>query len=134
MERKNLAILASVFAVSVVVGFGVGELTGPEKKEKSGKFMKDVSFTANSSNPVTEASFDNRNMSLIVQPGKNASFYLGFNGTVKALNNLLHDGDIHELRKMKALGGKTYLLYFRYSDDANVTGDGWLTLYRVREL
>lgn len=133
MEDKNLAIIAGIFILSTAVGFSTGHFTTGNSPAPD-EYDEEVDFTANSSNPVEKASFDDRNISLIVQPAKNASFFLEIRDKVNKLEALAHDGDVHELRKIKAISGKTYLFYFRYSDDPNTTGDEWLTLYRIREL
>lgn len=133
MENRDLAVMAGIFILSVAAGFYAGNFTtGADPAPEN--FDREVEFTANSSGPVQKASFDGNNISLIVQPGKNASFFLEVKDSVNGLEGLEHDGEVHELRKIKALNGKTYLFYFRYSDDANVTGDEWIMLYRIREL
>lgn len=130
MERSFVGVLVVLFLVSAVVGFSFGD----PNENQSDRFREDVSYTANASNPIEEVTFDERNMSLIVQPGAEASFYLNINGTVEPLEGLRHDGDVHELRDFVTLEGKMYLLEMRYHDDPKESGDEWITLYRITEL
>lgn len=130
MDRKFAALVSGVFLVSVAIGFSFGS----PQDQGSDRFRQDVSFTANSSNPIEEVFFDERNISLIVQPDKEADFYLNVNKTVTPLEGLKHDGEVHQLRDFVTVDGEMYLLEMRYHDDAEVEGDEWITLYRVTKL
>jgi hypothetical protein len=129
--RQDLALsFTAVFVLALGLGYGIGSMgtTG------SSDYVEDTSFTANASNPVQKVSFDGRNISLIVQPAKNASFFMDVNGTVEPLEGILHDGEVHELRDFVTVDGKMYLLSMRYNDNAEESGDEWITIYRIREL
>lgn len=129
--EQNLALsFAAVFIVASGLGYGIGSMD----RGGSSEYMEDVSFTANASNPVQRATFDDRNISLIVRPDQNASFYMDVNGTVQPLEGLRHDGEVHELREFVTIRGNMYLLSMRYNDDAEESGDEWITLYRVRQV
>lgn len=129
MDRKTVLLSVLVLLVSAGIGFSLGA-----PQQESSAYREDVDFTANASNPIEEVIFDDRSMSIIVQPDQEASFFINVNGTVEPLEGLQHDGEVHELRKFVTLEGKMYLLNLRYSDDAEETGDEWLTLYRITEL
>lgn len=128
MEQRLLVSFTAVFVLALGLGYGIGSMNA----SGSSDYMEDVSFTANASNPVQEVTFDGRNMSLIVQPAQNATFYFDINGTVTPIEGLRHDGQVHELKKFVTIRGKMYLLSLRYNDDAEESGDEWITLYRVR--
>lgn len=129
MDRETVLLSVLVLLVSAGVGFSLGT---PELR--SSAYRENVDFTANASNPIEEVIFDERSMSIIVQPGQKASFFINVNGTVEPLEGLQHDGEVHELRKFVTLEGKMYLLNLRYSDDSEEKGDEWLKLYRIIEL
>lgn len=130
MEQRLAVSFAAVFIIALGLGYGIGSMDSGGSSE----YIDDVSYTANASNPVQRVSFDGRNISLIVQPADNTTFYLDVNGTVEPLKGLVHDGDIHEIRDFVTIRGKMYLVSMRYNDDAEESGDEWITIYRIREV
>ncbi len=131
MERKTVLVSVAVFLVSAAVGFTAGS---PSEGESFPGYREDVDFTANASNPIEEVRFDDRNMSLIVQPGDEAEFFIEVDNQVEPLEGIRHDGNINELTDFVTLEGNMYLLNFRYTDDPEASGDEWITLYRITEL
>ena len=105
-----------------------------QQQDQYDGFREDVSFTANATNPIEEVRFDDRNMSLIVQPGEKADFFIESNENVEPIEGLIHDGDIREGTDFVTLEGNMYLLNFRYTDNPDENGDEWITLYRITEL
>lgn len=131
MERKTVFVSLAVFLVSAAVGFTAGS---PAQEKGSSMFREDVDFTANASNPIEGVRFDDRNISLIVQPGEEAEFFIEVDNQVEPLEGIRHDGKINELTDFVTVEGKMYLLNFRYTDDPEASGDEWITLYRITEL
>lgn len=131
MKQKTVLVSVAVFLVSAAVGFTAGSTP---QEAASSAYREDVDFTANASNPIEEVRFDDRNMSLIVQPGEEAQFFIEVDNQVEPLEGIRHDGNINELTDFVTLEGKMYLLNFRYTDDPNSSGDEWITLYRITEL
>jgi hypothetical protein len=131
MERETVLVSLAVFVVSAAVGFTAG--SSPQEATSS-VYREDVDFTANASNPIEEVRFDDRNMSLIVQPGEEAQFFIEVDNQVEPLEGTRHDGNINELTDFVTLEGNMYLLNFRYTDDPDSSGDEWITLYRITEL
>lgn len=131
MKQNTVLVSLAVFLVSAAVGFTAGSTP---QEAASSAYREDVDFTANASNPIEEVRFDDRNMSLIVQPGEEAQFFIEVDNQVEPLEGIRHDGNINELTDFVTLEGKMYLLNFRYTDDPNSSGDEWITLYRITEL
>jgi hypothetical protein len=131
MERETVLVSLAVFVVSAAVGFTAG--SSPQEATSS-VYREDVDFTANASNPIEEVRFDDRNMSLIVQPGEEAQFFIEVDNQVEPLEGTRHDGNINDLTDFVTLEGNMYLLNFRYTDDPDSSGDEWITLYRITEL
>lgn len=130
MEQRLAVSFAAVFIIALGLGYGIGSMDSGGSSE----YIDDVSYTANASNPVQRVSFDGRNISLIVQPADNTTFYLDVNGTVEPLKGLVHDGKVHKIRDFVTIRGKMYLVSMRYNDDAEESGDEWITIYRIREV
>lgn len=130
MKRETIVLSVTVFIVSTALGFTVSS----QGQEETSTYREDVSFTANTTNPIEEVSFDKRNLSLIVQPGQKAQFFMEIDSQVEPLKGIRHNGNINELTDFITIEGKMYLFNFRYSDDPEVSGDEWITLYRITEL
>lgn len=130
MEQRLILSFTAVFILASGLGYGLGSMNSGGSSD----YMEDVSFTANASNPVERVTFDNRNISLIVQSGQNASFFLDVNETVRPLEGLRHDGEVHEFREFVTVDGGMYLLSLRYNDNSEQSGDEWITLYRIRRV
>jgi len=132
MEQKDYAVILAAFAVSTAIGFIAGTFQNPEPVQST--YDERLDFTANDSNTIVDAKFDNRTIKLILRPGNTTEFYFEEEGEVKELDNIKRDGEVHEIRDIISIRGKTYLLYMRYNDDRQKQGDEWLKLYRVKEL
>lgn len=131
MERKTVLVSVAVFLVSAAVGFTAGSMP---QETASSAYREDVDFTANASNPIEEVRFDERNMSLVVQPGEEAEFFIEVDDQIEPLEGIKHDGNINELTDFVTLEGEMYLLNFRYTDDPEKSGDEWIKLYRITGL
>ncbi len=131
MDREMVLVSLAVFVFSAAAGFTAG--SSPQEATSS-VYREDVDFTANASNPIEEVRFDDRNMSLIVQPGEEAQFFIEVDNQVEPLEGTRHDGNINDLTDFVTLEGNMYLLNFRYTDDPDSSGDEWITLYRITEL
>lgn len=132
MEQKDYAVMAAAFLISAAIGFGAGSLQTDQ--ETSSTYDERLDFTANDSNTIVDARFDNRTIKLILRPGNTTEFYFEEEGNVIELDNIKRDGQVHEVRDIISIRGKTYLLYMRYNDDPEQQDDEWLTLYRVKQL
>lgn len=130
MDRQIVVVSALVFLAAVVTGFALGS---PEEKAAS-TYREDVSYTANASNPIEEVRFDDRNISLMVQSGEKAQFFIEADNEVEPIQGLKHDGNINEYSDFITLEEDMYLLNFRYRDDSEASEDEWITLYRITKL
>ncbi len=138
MDRQTLLVGVSVFILLAFAGFYLG--TGQDSPSGPGsdtKFSTLMNTTVDDDDEIATARFDNRTLDLMYEDTEEARFYIDIDrdGSFdKEFDGLKHNGEVYNVTETVNLGESTYMLYFRYKDSGNETGDGWLWLYRVREL
>ncbi len=134
-DRKTLLIASSVFVVLAFAGFYAGNLT-----DKEVKYDRTVNFTVNPGRDIVTARFNGESIDIMRESRSRVRFYLDLdrdgNGAENQgeLTDLTRNGTVQETTELVNLDGTNYRLYFRYRDDGEIENDGWLTLYRVKEL
>lgn len=125
-EKEQLYLAIPALLVALVVGYSIGSTPTEE-------FDTSLDVNVNSSNPVGTASFDNRELTVMHQNDAEGKFFMDVTGDGSADReiDIIRDGSVHQITEIVTLDGKTYFVYFRYSDDPEKTGDSWLKIYRA---
>lgn len=135
MDRREYLIGASIFIISTAVAFGMGSLffDGQQSQKYSELFNATVDFDQS----AETIEFNNQSLQLMFENRQQARMYIDtdVDGSFDIeLTDLVRDGEEHTVTQLVKYGSTSYRLHFRYSDNENVTGDGFLTLYQIQEL
>jgi hypothetical protein len=134
MDRREYLISLSILLISTSAAFGVGSLFFNDQPQRYSELFN---TTVGSDQPVKTVDFDNQSLQLMFESGQKARMYIDTDkdGSFDIeLRDLVRDGEKHTLTQLVTYSSTSYRLYFRYSDDKNLSGDGFLTLYRIQEL
>ncbi len=134
MESRDLVLAASIFVLATGAGALFGQSFQSEPVEQ--RYSKLLDVRVNSSNQIATANFDNRSIDLLYESSAKAGMYIDVDqdGSFDTeLEGLTRDGEEHTKVELLGIESDGYMLYFRYSDDFNVSGDGFLELYQVRK-
>lgn len=123
-------VLTVLLALTGFYAFFVQADTGVESPEEEG--FKNV--TADAENQVATASFYNRSIDIMYEDTEEAKMYLDYDrdGSFDYQLDVQSDGEYHNTSRTVRLDGEEFALYFKYIDYSDRTGDGEITLYKVR--
>lgn len=135
MERRDYLIAVAILMISTSIGFGAGGLLLEDRQlEKYSEFLNE---TVNADQSSKTVEFDNHSLQIMFESTQKARMYIDtdVDGSFDVeLTDLKHDGVKHTTTELVTYNSTSYRLHFRYKDDENVSGDGFLTLYRIQEL
>jgi hypothetical protein len=128
MENQDYAVAVLALILSAGIGFAAHQEFFTEQK-----FSKSLDIRIDNENSEETIQFQNHSFGLTYENFQGAKFYYNFNDSrgTQQMENLEIDGQVHTFRDIKSFGRDTYFLYFRYQDDAEEFGDGWMELYRI---
>lgn len=133
MDRQSLilgTVLTVLLALTGFYAFFVQTDGSIETPEREG--FENV--TADADNQVVTASFYNRSIDIMYEDTEEAKMYLDYNrdGSFDYQFDVQSDGEYHNTSRTVKLGGEEFALYFKYIDYSDRTGDGEITLYKVK--
>ena len=135
MDQRTVVLgIATLVVSSSVVFFAGSHLVEDNAPEKYSKIME---VTVNSEQEVQRVEFENNSFELMFENREKARMYIDkdLDGSFDIeLKNLTHDGEQHGLTRLITFDKTSYRLYFRYSDDDSIKGDGYLKLYQIQEI
>lgn len=128
VRKEQLYLAVPAFLVALIAGYSLGN--APVQQ-----FETELDAEINVSNPVADVEIDGRNLTVMHQDDDSGKFFVDVTGDGEPDRELelVRDGTVHQSTELVTLDGKTYFVYFRYSDDPGKSGDAWLRFYRARE-
>lgn len=134
MERREYLIGLAILLISTSAAFGAGSFFFNDQPERYSNLFN---ITVDSDQPVKTVDFDNQSLQLMFESGQEARMYIDTDrdGSFDIeLLDVVRDGEKHTITQLVTYKSTSYRLYFRYSDDKDLSGDGFLSLYRIQEL
>lgn len=134
MESRDLILVASIFVLATCAGALIGQSLGSEPADQ--RYSKLMDVEVNASNQIATASFDNRSINLMYESSPEAGMYIDVDrdGSFdRRIDGLVRDGEIRTKVELLGIEEDGYMLYFRYMDDPEQSGEGFLSLYQVRK-
>lgn len=133
IEKREATVLLSLFLVSVGAGFF---MAGQTQQNSALSFEKFVDYRAGPEKAIKKAEFDNRSLNLMYEDSEAARMYIDLDrdGSFDRKLNTTNDGEKRLTEEVVTLKNRSYRLYFRYRDDSERSGDGFLTLYRIKQI
>jgi hypothetical protein len=127
LNQEDLAVGASVFLLAAVFAFSAVQA------EYQFSETVETDFEVNSSHSLTQASFFNHSVNLMLEDSTDAVFYLDtdMDGSAEEVIGRKSTGRVQRATELVDFEDSVYRLHIHFQDDPEKNGDAWLRVYRV---